>query len=80
MIADFTDFCLYVYVIVDDIVQEIAPMLKRPGPAPVFSDSELIALCIIGECKGWDVETELLSNMEAYRGVCQESCVNGIIL
>ena len=67
MIADFTDFCLYAYVIVDDIVQEIAPLFRRPGPAPVFSDSELIALCIIGECKGWDVETELLSNMEAYR-------------
>ena len=67
MIADFADFCLYVYVIVDDIVQEIAPLLRRPGPAPLFSDSELIALCLIGECKGWDVETELLSNMEAYR-------------
>ena len=67
MIANFTDFCLYAYVIVDDIVQEIAPLFRRPGPVPVFSDSELIALCIIGECKGWDVETELLSNMEAYR-------------
>ena len=31
------------------------------------SDSELIALCLIGECKGWDVETELLSNMQAHR-------------
>jgi hypothetical protein len=67
MITDFTDFCLYVYVIVDDIVQELSPLLRRPGPAPVFSDSELLALCIIGECKGWDVETELLSNMEGYR-------------
>lgn len=67
MIADFTDFCLYVYVIVDDIMQELEPILRRPGPAPVFSDSELIAICLIGECKGWDVETDLLSNMAAYR-------------
>jgi hypothetical protein len=72
MIADFADFCLYVYVIVDDIVQELAPVLRRPGPAPKFSDSELIALCIIGECKGWDVETELLSNMKAYRDLFPE--------
>ena len=67
MIADFADFCLYVYVTVDDILQGMASILRRPGPAPVFSDSELLAVCIIGECKGWDVETELLSNMEAYR-------------
>jgi hypothetical protein len=67
MITDFADFCLYVYVIVDDIMQELAPILKRSGPAPVFSDSELIAICLIGECKGWDMETELLSNMADYR-------------
>jgi hypothetical protein len=67
MISDFDDFCLYVYVIVDDLCQQMAALLRRPGPAPVCSDSELIALCLIGECKGWDVETELLSNMQAHR-------------
>lgn len=67
MINDFDDFCLYVYVIVDDLCQQLRPVLRRPGPAPQCSDSELIALCLIGECKGWDVETELLSNMQAYR-------------
>jgi hypothetical protein len=66
MITDFADFCLYVYVIVDDICQQLAPLLRRPGPAPVCSDSELIALVLLGECKGWDMETELLSNMHAY--------------
>ena len=66
MITDFSDFCLYVYVIVDDIMQELESVLRRPGPAPVFSDSELIAICLIGECKGWDVETDLLSNMAAH--------------
>lgn len=67
MIANFADFCLYVYVIIDDLYQELAPLLGKRGPAPLCSDSEVIALCLIGECKGWDVETELLSNMQAYR-------------
>lgn len=67
MITEFDDFCLYVYVIVDTIVQQVSPLLKRPGPAPVCSDSEVITLSLVGECKGWDVETELLSNMQAHR-------------
>lgn len=66
MINEFDDFCLYVYVIVDTIVQSMAMLLKRPGPQPVCSDSEVIALSLIGECKGWDVETELLSHMQAH--------------
>ncbi len=40
MIEDFDEFCLYVYVIVDEICQQLAPFLKRPGPAPVCSDSD----------------------------------------
>lgn len=67
MIHDFADFCTYVFVIVDDILQELAPLLKRPGPAPDCSDSELITMVLVGECKGWDVETELLSNMRSHR-------------
>jgi hypothetical protein len=67
MIQDFADFCLYVYVIVDDIYRNLRPLLRRPGPEPLFSDSELLAVCLIGECKGWVEETELLSNMAAHR-------------
>ena len=69
MIHDFEDFCTYVFVIVDDILQELAPVLKRPGPAPDCSDSELIAMTLVGECRGWDVETELLSNMREHMGL-----------
>ena len=69
MIHDFEDFCTYTFVIVDDIVQKLAPMLKRPGPAPDCSDSELIAMTLIGECRGWDVETELLSHMRDHRAL-----------
>lgn len=63
----FADFCLYVYVIVDDFMKVITKGTYRPGPAPECSDSELVAMILIGESKGWDVETELLSNMEEHR-------------
>jgi len=69
MINDFDDFCLYVYVIVDEMVQKVSAIYNRPGPRPGFSDSELIALSLIGECKGWDQETKLLSNMQAHRAL-----------
>ena len=67
MITDFDDFCLCVYVVVDDFCQTLASKLRRPGPPPACSDSELIAICLIGECRGWKVETELLSHMQAHR-------------
>ena len=67
MIEDFDEFCLYVYVIVDEICQQLTPFLKRPGPMPVCSDSELIAMTLIGECKGWDIETDMLSNWQSHR-------------
>jgi hypothetical protein len=62
MITDFADFCLYVYGLVDDVYPQIRPLLKRPGPAPACRDSELIANCLIGECKG-AIDTELLRNL-----------------
>ena len=67
MIHDFDDFSLWVYCIVDDMWRQIAPLFKRPGPAPECSDSELIALVLIGECRGWAVETELLSHWREHR-------------
>jgi hypothetical protein len=67
MIEDFDDFCLYMYVIVDDIWKEIAEMFERPGPAPVCSDSELLTMTLVGECRGWDLETELLSHWHSHR-------------
>ncbi|GAC1648491.1 MAG: IS982 family transposase [Herpetosiphon sp.] len=67
MIADFNDFCTWMYVTVDDLWHQLAPAFHRPGPAPQCSDSELITLFLIGECRGWDVETELLSHWQAHR-------------
>jgi hypothetical protein len=68
MIADFDDFSLWVYYIVDEICQQLSPLLRRPGPAPTTaSDSELLAMAIIGECRGHDMETELLSFWSDHR-------------
>jgi Transposase DDE domain len=67
MITDFEDFCTWVYVVVDDIWKPIAPFFKRPGPKPECGDSELIAMALIGECRGWHMETELLSCWKEYR-------------
>jgi hypothetical protein len=66
MIADFPDFCLWMYTIVDDIWQEICPLFECPGPEPVCSNSEVMAMSLIGECRGWDQETELLSHWREY--------------
>jgi hypothetical protein len=67
MINGFDDFCLWVYVIVDDTLREMAAIMKRPGPSPECSDSELITMELVGECLGWEVETEMLSHWKAHR-------------
>lgn len=67
MINDFEDFCTWMYAINDDLWRQIAPLFKRPGPEPVCSDSELITMAIVGECRGWDVETEMLSYWQEHR-------------
>ena len=66
MIHDFEDFCLYSYVIVDDIWQTVAARFSRPGPPPRCSDSELITIALVSECRGWDTETELLDHWKPY--------------
>jgi len=67
MINDFNDFCTWMYVVVDDIWLKIAPFFKRPGPAPECPDSELLTMALIGECRGWDLETEMLSQWQEHR-------------
>ena len=67
MIDDFDDFSTWMYVVVDDIWQQIDSLFKRPGPAPVCSDSELITMALVGECRGWDVETEMLSYWQEHK-------------
>lgn len=62
-IHGFDDFCLWMYVLIDDWCQQQAAHFRRPGPAPTTcSDSELLTMILVGECKGWEVETELWDN------------------
>ncbi len=67
MITDFNEFCLWMYFVVDEIWLKLAPFFKRPGPPPDCPDSELLAMALIGECRGWDVETEMLSHWQEHR-------------
>jgi Transposase DDE domain len=69
MIADFEDFCLYLYVLVDDLWARIGPRYRRPGPPPACSDSELITMVLVGECRGWDQETDLVAAWQAHRAL-----------
>jgi len=62
MTMDFDDFCAWMYVIIDDVWQQLAPLFKQPGPAPEVGDSELITMAVVEECQGWDKETAWISN------------------
>jgi len=64
-ITDFDDFSLWMYCIVEDTFRQVAPLFRRPGPASLCSDQELMAMTLIGECKGWNSELTLLSEWRA---------------
>jgi hypothetical protein len=49
------------YCIVDDTWRQLSHLFSRPGPPSSCSDSELMTMCLVGECKGWDTELTLLS-------------------
>lgn len=68
MITDFDDFCTCMYTIVDDIWLQIAARFRHPGPKPTTcSDSELMTMALVGECRGWDMETEMISQWQEHR-------------
>jgi hypothetical protein len=66
MIADCEDFRLWTHVIVDNIWARTAPLFRRPGPEPGRGDSELITLVLVGECRGWGGETDLIGHWRRY--------------
>ncbi len=63
----FEDLCLWTDCLVDELWPRIAPHCRRPGPAPACSDPELVTMALVGEAKGWDQETELLSEWHRHR-------------
>ncbi len=68
MIAEFDDFCLWTYVIVDELWRALPAAYKpQSGPEPDCSDSELLTMALVGECRGWATETALLAEWRARR-------------
>ena len=68
MITEFEDFCLWTYVIVDELWRQLPPAYKPSrGPAPGCSDSELITMALVGEGRGWTKETELVAHWREHR-------------
>jgi hypothetical protein len=68
MITDFDDFVTWMFVIIDDLWQGIAPLYRRPGPAPSScSDSELITVAIVSACRTWHHETQAMQEWPADR-------------
>lgn len=47
--SNLEDFLTVTYCIVDELYQPLAHLVKRPGPSPRFSDSELICLHLVGQ-------------------------------
>lgn len=67
MIAQFEDYCLWMYVVVDELWPRVAGRYRRPGPPPACSDSELVTMALVGESRGWDEETDLVREWRARR-------------
>jgi Transposase DDE domain len=63
----FEELCLEVYCLVDELWQTLVAHCRRPGPAPRCSDPELVTMALVGEIKGWDQETVLLSEWQQHR-------------
>jgi hypothetical protein len=67
MELDLDTFLTALYTVVDDLYAErVAPAVAhRPGPAPVLSDSEVLALSLCAEWGPWESERAF------YRFVCR---------
>lgn len=52
---------------VEDTYRQVSHLFSRPGPPSRCSDQELMSMCLIGECKGWDTELTLLSEWGRHR-------------
>jgi hypothetical protein len=67
IVADFADFCLVTYMLIDDLWDELPADLKPRGPQSDCSNSELLTMVLVEECMGWDEETEAISQWAQHR-------------
>ena len=67
IVADFADFCLVAYTLVDDLWDALPAAYKPRGEQPDCSNSELLTMVLVEECMGWDEETEAISQWQSHR-------------
>jgi hypothetical protein len=67
IVADFADFCLVAYTLIDDLWKEVSADFKPRGAQPACSNSELLTMVLVEECMGWDEETVALSQWAQHR-------------
>jgi IS5 family transposase len=67
IVADFADFCLVTYIIVDDLWDALPTECKPRGEQSACSNSELLTMVLVEECMGWDEETEAISQWRQHR-------------
>ncbi len=64
MTKTFDDFCLWIFVLVNDLWVEMKGSYKHARQEPLCSDSELLSMVLASECMG---ETEALSHWQGHR-------------
>ncbi len=67
IVTDFADFCLVMYILIDDLWDALPADLKPRGPQSDCSNSELLTMVLVEECMGWDEETEAISQWGQHR-------------
>lgn len=67
IVTDFADFCLVMYMLVDDLWEALPAEYKPRGPQSDCSNSELLTMVLVEECMGWDEETEAISQWKQHR-------------
>jgi IS5 family transposase len=69
IVADFADFCLYLYVLIDDLWDDLPAWVKPRGQRSACSNSELLTMLVVEECMGWDEETVAISQWHEHRAL-----------
>lgn len=67
IVADFADFCLVVYMLVDDLYRTLPACVKPRSSSDVCSDSEVLTMALVAECMGWDEESVAISRWQEHR-------------
>ena len=67
IVADFADFCLCAYVLVDDLWDDLPAWVKPRGQQSKCSNSELLTMLVVEESMGWDEETAAISRWNEHR-------------